>query len=134
MAYISLIFYNSFQALLFKDKTQHFLLFIYFRTIVHCARFIHRLENIRKIPELMPMGRVRKIPYELRPLRKTIDTSTFTLYSHWVKKGEGMGQNRAALFQHSPRVAERAASLDVINPNLLDIPKESKKQILNLTV
>ena len=106
----------------------------YFRTIAHCARFIHRLKNIREIPELMPMGRVRKTPYNLRPLRKTIDTSTFTLYSHWVKKGEGMGQNRAALFQHNPRVAERATSLDVINQNLLDVPKESKKPILNLTV
>ena len=106
----------------------------YFRTIAHCARFIHRLKNIREIPELMPMGRVRKTPYNLRPLRKTIDTSTFTLYSHWVKKGEGMGQNRAALFQHNPRVAERATSLDVINPNLLDVPKESKKPLLNLTV
>ena len=101
---------------------------------MHCARFVHRLKNLREIPELLPMGKLRKMPYELRPLRKAIDKSTFTLYSHWVKKGEGMGQNRAALFQHSPRVAERAASLDGINPNLLDVPKESKKQILNLTV
>ena len=80
------------------------------------------------------MGKLRKMPYELRPLRKSIDTSTFTLYSHWVKKGEGMGQNRAALFQHSPRVSDRSTSLDVINPHLLDIPKGSKKQLQNLTV
>ena len=101
---------------------------------MHCARFVHRLKNLREIPELMPMSKLKKTPYELRPLRKAIDTSTFMLYSHWVKKGEGMGQNRAALFQHSPRVADRATSLDVINPNLLDIPNNLKRQKQNLTV
>ena len=107
---------------------------IHFRILVHCARYIYRLRNVREIPELLPMSKLRKTPYELRPLRKSIDTSTFTLYSHWVKKGEGMGQNRAALFQHSPRVADRTTSLDVINPNLLEIPKGSKRKNQHLTV
>lgn len=96
-----------------------FFLFNLFRTYVHCIRFIFRLARIRDIPELLPMTRARKTPYGLRSCRKTIDIWTFTLYSHWVKRGEGMGQNRAAMFQHKPRVAERAtSSSDVLSSNL----------------
>ena len=100
---------------------------------MHSIRFIIRLAKIREIPELLPMSNARKNPYCLRALRKTLDSSTFTLYSHWVKKGEGMGQNRAALFQHGPRVPERASSIDVMNPSLLyDISVKDPKQLFTV--
>ncbi|XP_050667258.1 phosphorylase b kinase gamma catalytic chain, skeletal muscle/heart isoform isoform X1 [Leptidea sinapis] len=40
-------------------------------------------------------------PYTLRVLRKVIDGCAFRVYGHWVKKGEG--QNRAALFENTPK-------------------------------
>ena len=101
------------------------------RIYVHSIRFIIRLAKLREIPELLPMINVRKNPCRLIPVRKTLDSWTFTLYSHWVKKGHHMNQNRAALFQHDPRVVERRAStIDVINPNLLsDISVNDQKQL-----
>ena len=93
---------------------------------VHCARFIFRLSRIRQIPELLPMEKAQKDPYRLMPIRKTVDACTFTLYSHWVKKGEGMGQNRAALFQHNPRVVERTSSLET-NKSHPNVSKGSRQ-------
>jgi hypothetical protein len=40
-------------------------------------------------------------PYCYKPFRKLIDTSAFTIYGHWVKRGEQ--QNRAALFELEPK-------------------------------
>ncbi|XP_059052241.1 phosphorylase b kinase gamma catalytic chain, skeletal muscle/heart isoform [Achroia grisella] len=40
-------------------------------------------------------------PYTMRVLRKVIDGCAFRVYGHWVKKGEG--QNRAALFENTPK-------------------------------
>ncbi|MBN3309568.1 phosphorylase b kinase gamma catalytic chain, liver/testis isoform [Amia ocellicauda] len=41
-------------------------------------------------------------PYSLRGVRRLIDACAFRIYGHWVKKGEQ--QNRAALFQNSPKI------------------------------
>lgn len=40
-------------------------------------------------------------PYALRPLRRLIDAYAFRIYGHWVKKGQQ--QNRAALFENTPK-------------------------------
>ena len=56
------------------------------------------------------MDRARKAPYAFKSCRRNIDIWTFTLYNHWVKKNEGIGQNRAAMFQHKRRVDERVSS------------------------
>jgi phosphorylase kinase gamma subunit len=40
-------------------------------------------------------------PYRFKKYRKIIDTAAFTIYGHWVKKGEQ--QNRAALFEIQPK-------------------------------
>ena len=66
------------------------------------------------------MARARKAPYALRSCRKNIDIWTFTLYSHWVKRGEGMGQNRAAMFQHTRRVGEKMSSSPDVTSTRLD--------------
>ncbi|XP_016428527.1 phosphorylase b kinase gamma catalytic chain, skeletal muscle/heart isoform-like [Sinocyclocheilus rhinocerous] len=41
-------------------------------------------------------------PYAIKPLRKMIDACAFKVYGHWVKKGPT--QNRAALFENTPKV------------------------------
>lgn len=40
---------------------------------------------------------------------KVIDGCAFRVYGHWVKKGEG--QNRAALFENTPRTELHAIYL-----------------------
>jgi len=40
-------------------------------------------------------------PYRFKAYRKLIDSAAFTIYGHWVKKGEQ--QNRAALFEIEPK-------------------------------
>ncbi|CAG6003718.1 phosphorylase b kinase gamma catalytic chain, skeletal muscle/heart isoform-like isoform 2-T3 [Menidia menidia] len=40
-------------------------------------------------------------PYAVKPIRKLIDACAFKIYGHWVKKGQT--QNRAALFENSPK-------------------------------
>ncbi|XP_037333862.2 phosphorylase b kinase gamma catalytic chain, skeletal muscle/heart isoform isoform X1 [Pungitius pungitius] len=40
-------------------------------------------------------------PYAIKPIRKLIDACAFKIYGHWVKKGQT--QNRAALFENTPK-------------------------------
>ncbi|CAK1541398.1 unnamed protein product [Leptosia nina] len=49
----------------------------------------------------IPLHEALHDPYTLRVLRKVIDGCAFRVYGHWVKKGEG--QNRAALFENTPK-------------------------------
>ncbi|CAG9791603.1 unnamed protein product [Diatraea saccharalis] len=49
----------------------------------------------------LPLHDALKDPYTMRLLRKVIDGCAFRVYGHWVKKGEG--QNRAALFENTPK-------------------------------
>ncbi|KAM3959474.1 phosphorylase kinase gamma isoform 1-T1 [Aphomia sociella] len=49
----------------------------------------------------LPLHDALRDPYTMRVLRKVIDGCAFRVYGHWVKKGEG--QNRAALFENTPK-------------------------------
>ncbi|KAL0867548.1 hypothetical protein ABMA27_008320 [Loxostege sticticalis] len=49
----------------------------------------------------LPLEDALRDPYTMRVLRKVIDGCAFRVYGHWVKKGEG--QNRAALFENTPK-------------------------------
>uniref|UniRef100_A0A3Q3WF38 phosphorylase kinase n=1 Tax=Mola mola TaxID=94237 RepID=A0A3Q3WF38_MOLML len=44
---------------------------------------------------------IKSDPYAVKPIRKLIDACTFKMYGHWVKKGQT--QNRAALFENTPK-------------------------------
>uniref|UniRef100_A0A8C2E6T6 phosphorylase kinase n=1 Tax=Cyprinus carpio TaxID=7962 RepID=A0A8C2E6T6_CYPCA len=44
---------------------------------------------------------IKSDPYAVKPIRKLIDACAFKIYGHWVKKGQT--QNRAALFENSPK-------------------------------
>ncbi|XP_038217548.1 phosphorylase b kinase gamma catalytic chain, liver/testis isoform isoform X2 [Zerene cesonia] len=61
--------------------------------------------RLRRLPHAaaraLPLHDALDDPYTLRVLRKVIDGCAFRVYGHWVKKGEG--QNRAALFENTPK-------------------------------
>ncbi|CAG4934185.1 unnamed protein product [Colias eurytheme] len=61
--------------------------------------------RLRRLPHAaataLPLHDALQDPYTLRVLRKVIDGCAFRVYGHWVKKGEG--QNRAALFENTPK-------------------------------
>ncbi|XP_022831779.1 phosphorylase b kinase gamma catalytic chain, liver/testis isoform isoform X2 [Spodoptera litura] len=61
--------------------------------------------RLRRLPHAaaraLPLADALRDPYTMRVLRKVIDGCAFRVYGHWVKKGEG--QNRAALFENTPK-------------------------------
>ncbi len=72
-----------------------------FKTAIVCVRFLVRLCHIKSTPELLSLQQTRVDPYHMRSYRKSIDKVAFSLYHHWIKKGQG--QDRAAVFQHFPK-------------------------------
>jgi phosphorylase kinase gamma subunit len=62
---------------------------------------VFRLKNQKNNPQRMNLIDVLENPYRFKIYRRIIDTASFTIYSHWVKKGEQ--QNRAALFENEPK-------------------------------
>ncbi|KAK8405037.1 hypothetical protein O3P69_001545 [Scylla paramamosain] len=67
-----------------------------------CVRSVIRIQRLRYTPEPVSLAVTRVDPYRVKALRKVIDNCAFRVYGHWVKKGEG--QDRAALFQNSPKI------------------------------
>lgn len=67
-----------------------------------CVRAVIRIQRLRYTPEPVSLAVTRVDPYRVKALRKVIDNYAFRVYGHWVKKGEG--QDRAALFQNSPKI------------------------------
>lgn len=73
-----------------------------FKRLINCVRFIIRLTRLKSTPQPISLRTVHLDPYRVRTLRKQIDGAAFRIYGHWVKKNDG--QNRAAMFEHSPKV------------------------------
>ncbi|XP_055324407.1 phosphorylase b kinase gamma catalytic chain, skeletal muscle/heart isoform isoform X3 [Sitodiplosis mosellana] len=72
-----------------------------FQYAILCVRAMVRIKRLRYTIEPLRMEDSLKDPYRVKILRKVIDGCAFRVYGHWVKKGEG--QNRAALFENTPR-------------------------------
>lgn len=94
-----------------------------FQYAILCVRAMVRIKRLRYTLEPLRMEDSLKDPYRVKVLRKVssnvslklhlafdwfeflfwqvIDGCAFRVYGHWVKKGEG--QNRAALFENTPR-------------------------------
>lgn len=94
-----------------------------FQYAILCVRAMVRIKRLRYTIEPLRMEDSLKDPYRVKVLRKVnivsdlcicsqlisnhtsfrqvIDGCAFRVYGHWVKKGEG--QNRAALFENTPR-------------------------------
>jgi len=66
------------------------------------VRCVVRLRRLRFIPKPLSLATARVDPYRIRVVRKILDQCAFKVYGHWVKKGEG--QDRAALFQNTPKM------------------------------
>lgn len=64
-----------------------------------------RIKRLKYTPEPLNVSDAMMDPYRVKVLRKVIDGCAFRVYGHWVKKGEG--QNRAALFENTPRTELR---------------------------
>ncbi|KAJ8284527.1 hypothetical protein COCON_G00033770 [Conger conger] len=67
-------------------------------TVLACIRVYTHYRRVKPLTRQL----LTRDPYSLRGVRKLIDGCAFRIYGHWVKKGEQ--QNRAALFQNSPKV------------------------------
>jgi phosphorylase kinase gamma subunit len=72
-----------------------------FRVYILAAMTILRLKTLHNKPQPIKAKELIENPYRFRVFRKTIDTAAFTIYGHWVKRGEQ--QNRAALFENEPK-------------------------------
>lgn len=62
---------------------------------------ISRLKTLKSKPQPIKLVELLDNPYRFKPYRRMIDMASFTVYGHWVKKGEQ--QNRAALFEVEPK-------------------------------
>ncbi|XP_023591089.1 phosphorylase b kinase gamma catalytic chain, skeletal muscle/heart isoform isoform X1 [Trichechus manatus latirostris] len=66
-------------------------------TVLASVRIYYQYRRVKPVTREI----VLRDPYALRPLRRLIDACAFRIYGHWVKKGQQ--QNRAALFEHTPK-------------------------------
>ncbi|XP_055544631.1 phosphorylase b kinase gamma catalytic chain, skeletal muscle/heart isoform isoform X3 [Wyeomyia smithii] len=82
-------------------KQSHFNARKKFQFAILCVRAMVRIKRLRYTPEPLRVEDALRDPYRIKVLRKVIDGCAFRVYGHWVKKGEG--QNRAALFENTPR-------------------------------
>uniref|UniRef100_A0A671WW38 phosphorylase kinase n=1 Tax=Sparus aurata TaxID=8175 RepID=A0A671WW38_SPAAU len=57
---------------------------------------------------------IQSDPYAVKPIRKLIDACAFKIYGHWVKKGQT--QNRAALFENTPKAILLSITAEVDDP------------------
>jgi phosphorylase kinase gamma subunit len=65
------------------------------------------LKRLKLTPQPLSLHTAGLDPYRIKTFRKVIDGAAFKIYGHWVKKNDG--QNRAAMFEHSPKVDQRRA-------------------------
>ncbi|XP_034490114.1 phosphorylase b kinase gamma catalytic chain, skeletal muscle/heart isoform isoform X3 [Drosophila innubila] len=72
-----------------------------FQFAILVIRAVIRIRRLRYTAEPLHIEDAIRDPYRVKVLRKVIDGCAFRVYGHWVKKGEG--QNRAALFENTPR-------------------------------
>ncbi|KAH8235860.1 hypothetical protein KR032_009678 [Drosophila birchii] len=72
-----------------------------FQFAILVIRAVIRIRRLRYTAEPLHVEEAIRDPYRVKVLRKVIDGCAFRVYGHWVKKGEG--QNRAALFENTPR-------------------------------
>ncbi|XP_037816610.1 homeobox protein 10-like, partial [Lucilia sericata] len=72
-----------------------------FQFAILVVRAVIRIRRLRYTAEPLHCEEAIRDPYRVKVLRKVIDGCAFRVYGHWVKKGEG--QNRAALFENTPR-------------------------------
>ena len=79
------------------------------QAIIDCVWVCIVLQKLRRTPKTVTLGDITPNPYSNRYIRKMIDSCAFSMYGHWVKRGEE--QNRAALFETTPKLAGKTSDL-----------------------
>ena len=77
---------------------------------------ISRLKTLKNKPQVVQTVDLLENSYRFKVYRRLIDTAAFSIYGHWVKKGEQ--QNRAALFEIQPKCdlkSIQASRIEFIN-------------------
>ncbi|XP_078278341.1 phosphorylase b kinase gamma catalytic chain, skeletal muscle/heart isoform-like [Rhinoraja longicauda] len=83
------------------EEVRHFSPYRKFKTIIWTVLASVRIYyNYRRAKPPSKQVLIRD-PYAFKGVRKIIDGCAFKVYGHWVKKG--LQQNRAALFENSPK-------------------------------
>jgi len=80
------------------------------RVVIKTVKFAVRISRLKDTPEPLSLKTASISPYKMRMFRKVIDGAAFRVYGHWVKRGEG--QNRAAMFELSPKTEVRRRELE----------------------
>jgi len=83
------------------------------RVVLKTVKFVVRISRLKETPEPLSLKTASISPYKMRMFRKVIDGAAFRVYGHWVKRGEG--QNRAAMFELSPKTEVRRRELEGLN-------------------
>jgi phosphorylase kinase gamma subunit len=96
------------------DLKSHFDARKKFKYVILVVRSMVRISRLTFFPKPISVNASKVDPYRIRVLRKVIDGCAFRVYGHWVKKGEG--QNRAALFEMSPKTELKSLYMSNISP------------------
>ncbi|RNA27174.1 phosphorylase b kinase gamma catalytic skeletal muscle heart isoform isoform X2 [Brachionus plicatilis] len=86
-----------------------------FKVYILTVMVIQRLKTLKNKPQQIQVAELVDNPYRFKTYRKIIDSAAFTIYGHWVKKGEQ--QNRAALFEIEPKCDLKAMHVSRIEVN-----------------
>jgi len=84
-----------------------------FRLAILCVRCVVRIQRLKNTPESLSVSTAGIDPYRIKAFRKVIDNCAFRVYGHWVKKGDC--QNRAALFENSPKTELKSLYISNLN-------------------
>jgi len=83
------------------------------KILLKTVKFVVRISRLKETPEPLSLKTASISPYKMRMFRKVIDGAAFRVYGHWVKRGEG--QNRAAMFELSPKTEVKRRELEGIS-------------------
>ncbi|XP_071946596.1 phosphorylase b kinase gamma catalytic chain, skeletal muscle/heart isoform-like [Antedon mediterranea] len=90
-----------------KQADEFFMARRKFKAAIITVRSVCKLQKLNS-QRPVNLNSAKANPYGVKMVRKVLDGCAFHIYGHWVKKGEE--QNRAALFETTPRMELRANS------------------------
>ena len=69
--------------------------------IMAIHEFVNLVSQVKQTP--VTMDSCANKPYALKPVRRLVDGCAFGMYGHWVQRRNDTHQDRAALFQNTPK-------------------------------
>ena len=84
--------------------------------VILTVKFIVRIRRMKAtVSEPLSLNMASKSPYKVRMFRKVIDGAAFSVYGHWVKRG----QNRAAMFELRPKMEAKKREVNKVQEDNL---------------